>query len=374
MNIISSNSSIIYGQTTTITVTGITSVSVTPTDSVINEEFINNQYIFTLQPLESTLYYVSGYDSDYNLVIANETIYVNILVSSQNSNNTTNYNTPLNLNAFGSNIYTWYPNTYLNQTTGSSVICQPIKNITYTITGTDIFNTISEATLDIIVNTNLIFNPSEPTVYEGNLIKVNVSLGENSNDNINYTWRSTLTNYLPVSCANLKYGSSITLNPYQKLTYIVNAYSNNELITEGSIKINIVPKPMYVIDYEILPIRLNNLIINRNTKELKKELIKDKILSKRIIDFYYTTLQSAYRMEWTNKNGQTFKVKWVTVYQIANEIDGMLLGFEQQWKFFQYINNNQTRNGQTRSNFAFLLNNINQIYLEYPQKIYYIQQ
>lgn len=374
MDISSSNSSIIYGQTTTITVTGITSLSVTPTESVINEEFINNQYIVTLQPLESTLYYISGYDSADNLITVTETIYVNVLVSSQNSNNTTNYNTPINLNAFGSNTYTWYPNIYLNQTTGSSVICTPIKNITYIITGTDIFDTISTATLDIIVNSNLIFNPSEPIVYEGNLINISVNLNENNNDNINYTWRSTLTNYLPVSCANLKYGPSITLNPYQNLTYIVNAYSNNELITEGSIKINILPKPMYVIDYDILPVRLSNLIINRNAKELKKELIKDKILSKSIIDFYYTTLQTAYRMEWTNKNGQTIKVKWVTLYQIANEINGMLLGFEQQWKFFQYINNNQTRNGQTRSNFAFLLNNINQIYLEYPQKIYYIQQ
>jgi hypothetical protein len=371
MNIISSNSSIIYGQTTTITVTGITSVSVTPTDSVINEEFINNQYIFTLQPLESTIYYISGYDSDYNLVIVNETIYVNVLVSSQNSNNNTNYNTPIILNAFGCNTYTWYPDTYLNQNTGSSVICTPLKNITYTITGTDIFNTISEATLEINVNTNLIFNPSEPTVYEGNLIKINVSL---AGDNINYTWRSTLTNYLPVSCANLKYGQTLRLNPYQNLTYIVNAYSNNELITEGSVNIKIIPKPMYIIDYDILPLRLSNLIINRDTKELRKELIKDKKLSKSIIDFYYTTLQTAYRMEWTNKNGQTIKVNWVTIYQTVNETDSMLLGFEQQWKFFQYINNNQTRNGQTRSNFAFLLNNINQIYLEHPQKIYYIQQ
>jgi hypothetical protein len=133
-------------------------------------------------------------------------------------------------------------------------------------------------------------------------------------------------------------------------------------------------KPSYIIDYDILPLRLSNLILSRNARDLKKELLKDNVLSKSIIDFYYTTLQSAYRMEWTNKNGQSFKVKWITLYQVANETDGLILGFEQQWKFFQYINNHQTRNGNTQSNFAFLLNNINQLYLEYPQKIYYIQQ
>jgi len=372
MDITSTNTSIIYGESTTITVTGITSVSITPTNTVINEQFINNQYIFTLKPLQSTIYYISGYDSSDNLITANETIYVTILVSSQNTNNNTNYNSPINLTAFGCNTYTWYPSIYLNQTTGSTVICTPLKNITYIVTGTDIFDTISQQNIEIIVNTGLNFTPSQPNVYDGNLLKINVSL-ENSN-NITYTWRSTLTNYLPLYCANLKYGSSITLHPYQNLTYIVNAYSNNELITTDSIKINVTMKPSYIIDYDILPLRLSNLILSRNARDLKKELLKDNVLSKSIIDFYYTTLQSAYRMEWTNKNGQSFKVKWITLYQVANETDGLILGFEQQWKFFQYINNHQTRNGNTQSNFAFLLNNINQLYLEYPQKIYYIQQ
>jgi hypothetical protein len=79
-------------------------------------------------------------------------------------------------------------------------------------------------------------------------------------------------------------------------------------------------------------------------------------------------------MEWTNKNGISFKVNWYTLYQNLNESNEMILSFYQQWNFFKYINMNQTKNNNTKSNFAFLLNCVNEIYLEHPQKIYYIQQ
>ena len=131
---------------------------------------------------------------------------------------------------------------------------------------------------------------------------------------------------------------------------------------------------MEMIDNEVLPQKLYELIILRNSKVLKEELLKDLPLSKRIIKFYYTTLQTAYRLEWTNKNGSGFTVKWITVYQINNEASSMILNFTQLWKFFQYINQNQTRAQVTKSNFAFLLNNINQLFLENPQIVYYIQQ
>lgn len=372
MSVTSGSSSIVYGQSTIIIVNRLTNVTITPSNSVTNIENLNGEIIATVEPTISTIYYVTGYTSENNSVSFNETIYVNVLVIAEN-NNITNYNSPIILSAYGSVSYYWYPSLYLNQTEGNTVICTPLNDIEYTIIGTDIFNTESKFKISITVDTNLNFTPSNPTVYEGNLLKINVTLSGNI-DNINYVWRSTLTNYLPLSCANLRYGQMIKLHPYQNLDYIVNAYESDQLITSGNIKITIIPKPMQIIDVDILPYKLYNLIINRNSKGLKIELLKDRILAYKIMNFYYTTLQTAYRMEWTDKNGQTFKVKWITVYQIVNEIDGMLLGFEQQWKFFQFINNNQTRNNQTRSNFAFLLNNINQLYLEYPQQIYYIQQ
>jgi hypothetical protein len=72
-------------------------------------------------------------------------------------------------------------------------------------------------------------------------------------------------------------------------------------------------------------------------------------------------------MEWTNKNGISCKINWVTKYQIDNESNEMILSFEQQWRFFQYINLLNRQN--VTSNFGYLLNIVNSIYLEKTQKI-----
>jgi hypothetical protein len=77
-------------------------------------------------------------------------------------------------------------------------------------------------------------------------------------------------------------------------------------------------------------------------------------------------------MEWTNKNGIPFVVQWQTVYQITNKSIEMILSFEQQWKFFQYINYSRRSVKETSSNFAYLMNVVNSIYLENPQKVYLI--
>ena len=62
----------------------------------------------------------------------------------------------------------------------------------------------------------------------------------------------------------------------------------------------------------------------RNEKELTKQLIMNKKLSKKIINFYYTTLQTSYKMEFTNKNGIAVKIPWYTYYQEVNIINEMI--------------------------------------------------
>ena len=47
----------------------------------------------------------------------------------------------------------------------------------------------------------------------------------------------------------------------------------------------------------------------------------------------------------------------------------MILDFTQQWNFFAYINRNK-RGNMIISNFSYLLNIVNELYLEYVQKIY----
>jgi hypothetical protein len=187
--------------------------------------------------------------------------------------------------------------------------------------------------------------------------------------NITYVWKSKIFDTLPLNCIYYKYGTNIILHPYSTQEYNVTVYQNNNILTSGNIKINVIEKPMNVIDVDILPYILYETIIERDTKSLIILLNENKQLVTKIINFYYNTLQTAYRMEGTNKSGISFSIKWTTTYQIINESTEMILNFNQQWNFFKYINYNRERNNIITSNFSYLLNVINQIYLEYPQKI-----
>jgi hypothetical protein len=364
MSILATKTSIPYGENTTIIISDLHNISVTPNNSIENISYNGNETIFTVQPSISTIYYFRGYNSFNKPINLNMTIYITII--STDSIITTDYNTTTVLNVNGSLNYLWLPSLYLNQNTGSVVICTPLKNITYTIQGTDSFNTISLTYITVNINSNLIFNPPEPTIYDGNLLNLNVNCSL-STQNITYTWKSNLFNGLPSNCVDLKYGSEITIHPYNTVEYTVTAYSNSQILTVGYIQINVIPKPMNIIDTDILPYYLYNYIIERNKKQLEIELLKNKKLSFKIINFYYTTLQTAYRMEWTNKNGVSSKINWITYYQIQNKSNEMILSFEQQWRFFQYIHlfNRQNLN----SNFGYLLNIVNNLYLEKPKKI-----
>ena len=388
MSIIVSSTSIYYGETSTITIVDLTNITIEPSSSVIEIVPEGNNYIAIVKPSESTLYYITGYNAFQAIINLNTTIYVKTTVSKNVIE--TDYNYSIKLNAYGVVSYSWYPSTYLDITTGSSVTCTPTQNITYTVIGVDKFLTTTRNYIDVIVNSGLTFTPENPTVYSGNLLNLSVSFTWDNNvtnslffdrKNINvssnsltYTWKKSLFNGLPSYCVDLKYGDTITLHPYESQEYTVNSYNNGTLLTSGNIKINVLQKPSNIIDTDILPYEYYNLIIMRDRKELTAELIKNKVLSQKIIKFYYTTLQTAYNMEWTDKNGIPTTVNWTTLYQIANKSNVMILTFEQQWKFFQYINYNQRRNDQVLSNFAFLLNVVNSIYLEHPQKIYYIEQ
>lgn len=382
MSILITNSNISYGQSATIILQDLTNIVVSPMDSVASIVYNVNGIVITVLPTISTLYNIYGVDALSNIVEFNETIYVLPIVLSQTTNNSTvvPYGNPVTLIAYAGSSYLWYPETYLNTTSGSTVVCTPLNEITYTVQVTDPYDNINITYITISIMKELQFTPSNPTVYQSNLLKVSVNDAKDTSSNVDnslitYTWTPTTSKYLPEYCANIKYGSYITLHPEKNLEFIVDAYdSNNTLLISSPIKIVVIEKPMNILDFDILPYRLSPYILERNLIKLREELIKDVVLSQKIINFYYTTLQTAYRMEWTNKNGMPFKIKWLNNYQIYNDAIEMVISFKQQWNFFKYINNNQTRQNYTKSNFAFLLNTVNAIYLEHPQQIYLIQE
>ena len=359
-----------------------------PNDLSVNIKKINNNYtLVSVQPKTTTRYIIYGLDYNNNIAEFDESIQVNIALNYNNifyynTNNTNNepiiinvqYNSINTINLFGAYSYKITPNTFLTSSSinapNDTLTIQPLTSINYKIVGTDYFSNNSTIYISINVQYDFIFSPVEPTIYEGNKIEISAVQIGSKTSTLNYAWIPTTSKYLPPDQAGIKYGQNITLISYKSLEFIVEGFINNELVAINNIKINVIPKPSSVIDVDILPISLYTAIISRNSKELKELLIKDPILSKKIINFYYTTLQTAYRLEWTNKNGGNTLINWYSVYQQMNDTSPMILTFYQQWNFFQYIQLNQTRNHITKSNFAFLLNNVNQIYLEHPQQIY----
>jgi hypothetical protein len=361
MSVVVERESIFYGEETTITVSGLYNIIFNEDSSIISvSQTATTTYVAIVKPTISTIYYYTGTTADQLTYSSNVTVYVR--VTPLNRIVTTNFNTPITLTVFGCSSYFWYPSTYLNQTSGSTVISNPLESIKYYVDGTDQFNTVTRIAIEVIVESGLIFTPSNPVVYDGNLL--NLTVKYIGNPFANFSWKSNLFSGLKPYCVNLQYGDNIKINPYNNVSYKVDAFFNNSLITSGNIDITVIEKPVNIIDIDILPTSISNLVLTRDKKGLIKELIKNKILSKKLISFYYTTLQTAYRMEFTVKNGIPFKVPWQTVYQIVNESNGMILSFKQQWKFFGYINSN------AQSNFKFLLNTLNEIYLSTPQKIY----
>jgi hypothetical protein len=360
------NQSINYGDNAQIIVTDYNSINVSPLESVVSIVESGYDFIITVNPKQTTLYLIDGFDILGNSLNLSATIYVNVTIITNPI--TTNYNTAVNLDAFGSNKYLWYPSTYLNVNNSESVICTPLENITYTILGTDTYGVQSTTNLMVNVNTFMTFNPIKPEIFDGNLLNISVNYNNPNflmdSNLIEYKWISYLFTGLPQKCIYSKNGETITLHPYQTTSYTVNAYYNNNIISSDKIEINVIEKPSKIIDVDIIPYRLKDAVFSKNKKELIALLLKYKQLSKKIIDFYYTTLQTAYRMEFTNKSGIPFKVKWITLYQIKNKSNEMILSFNQQWRFFQYINNLLYD-----SNFKYLLNTVNELFLEKPQKI-----
>jgi hypothetical protein len=367
-----------------------------PIDNTLKINKINNDYsIVTISPITTTQYTIYGQDYNNNIVSYNKIIQVNFAIFYNNNYYYTNsenpikinayYNNPIILNLFGAISYSWNPSISLNLSKfkflNDTAVIIPINNLSYTITGTDNYSNTSIISFSINISYNFSFSPPNPTVFEGNKIEVSIVELDNDNNqvsldnhstNINYVWTPTTSKYLPPDQAGIKYGSNITVILYKSIEYIVNAFIGNELVGTNNVRINIIEKPSNVIDTDILPASLYMSIKERNSKELKKLLLKDRILSDKLINFYYTSLQTAYRLEWTNKNGGIVIANWYSIYQQMNETSPMVLTFEQQWKFFKYIQLNQTRNRITPSNFAFLLNNLNQLYLEKPEKVYLI--
>jgi len=362
-----------YGENTSVTTYNLKDVYIEPANNftkVINNSLYSSQYFtydIILQPSESTNYTLYGFNSNNQKVSFEFIIYINIILNI--STITINLNDEVLLRAFGSVNYTWTPNEYIIKNNNSSILAKPLNNISYIVESIDQYNHASSASVNIIVLDNLAFTPDNPTIYEGDLMSIIVSQENNIYSNMQYKWRSTKSFELPLEFANITYGNELTIHPFFTVSYVVEGSVNNELKARGFVEITVLEKPSKILDREIIPVQFYNDVINRNVEALKKNILTHPKISQKVLNFYYNILTNAYRMEFTDKVGGCLTVPWRANYNEINKINNFIVTFTQQWNLYAYINRFQRRQNITISNYAFLLNTINNLLLNKFYKI-----
>ncbi len=366
--LIAENPSINFGDTTTVIAENLTNIVWAGSTSIISIEDIpsNNSSIATVIPTQTTIYYVSGTDLATTYPVdLNVTVYVNPIINA--SSTSVIQGSTTTLSAQGGTEYTWIGLGLTSKTTtnysGTTITPTLYEPTNFTVYTTDAYNTKLSASIVINISEQLFYYPSELSVYTGNRLFIQVT---NPGDFVLH-WKPLKTVY--INPYPKEVGTSIILHPYQSETYLLEAYdSSGSLQIVEKLNIKVVDKPMNILDIDLLPYEWVQTILQRDKKSLRNLAIKNTGLSKKIIFFYFSVLQTASRTFWKGGSGCSFPMNYLTFYQIQQENNEMIITFTQQWKFFKYIQQNQIR--PSPSYFVFLINTLFEIYLEHPQKIY----
>ncbi len=251
--------------------------------------------------------------------------------------------------AYYVDTYEWFDDKGNTYPSTESIIYKPDKDvgiigITCIVTNFD--GATSTKTVYIQVLPNVILSKDVVNVYYTDEVIVK-AVGGNS-----YKWTAiNRSQYLPDSCYPEFTGDIMKFVPAERdYEYKVTAYDGLGNESSTTLKINVLEKPMSVLDKDLIPIILYDDVINRRKNQIIEKLKKDNRLLNQLTEFYNVTLMSAYKMEFQAKQGRGYRVPWITKYQIVNEQNYMLLSFQQQYQFLKYLL--MTRN----SNFLFLVN------------------
>jgi len=190
------------GQSATLTATGGTTYTWTPTATLSS----GTGPSVTATPAVTTTYTVTGTTSGCSGT-ATSTVTVNPAPVINVNSATICAGGSATLTATGATSYTWTPTATLSSGTGASVTATPATTTTYTVTGTTGTCT-GTATATVTVTSNPIINVNSATICSGQSATLNAT-GATS-----YTWTPTAT----LSSGT---GSSVTANPTSTTTYTV---------------------------------------------------------------------------------------------------------------------------------------------------------
>jgi len=368
------NQYLTYGNASYITIKNLKNIYIQPSDNtntIDKSSYLLNSYKYeiVINPQKSTSYTIFGLNAQNEKVSLSFILYVKITLNINEIS--INKGDSIVIKAYGSEDYTWTPSTYITQN-NNTITTSPTSSILYTASSTDFFGYSSEASVQINILDNLLFNPSEPVIYEGDLASIQVSQKDTSYSNISYSWRSKKSFELPLQYANIVHSDELNIHPFFSVSYLVEGKQDNNLLLRGSLSVVVLPKPSNILDREILPLIFYQEVITRNRDALREKIKKNIRIAFQVVAFYQNVLTYAYKQEFTNRMGANLKVPWRAYYNQKNKTNNFIITFRQQWSLYAYINQNQRKQSVTISNYAFLLNTINNLCL--PKNLNYFQK
>ncbi|TCZ67202.1 beta strand repeat-containing protein, partial [Flaviaesturariibacter aridisoli] len=206
VNVTASNPGICSGGSTTLTASGASTYSWSPSTGLS----ATTGSSVSASPTTTTTYTVTGTNSAG--CTSTETITVTV-----NPNPTVSVATPAaicaggsaTLTASGASTYSWSPSTGLSSTSGSSVTANPTTTTTYSVTGTNASGCTDTRTVTVTVNNlpSVTVSPSSAICSGGN--KVLTAGGAST-----YTWS-------PATGLSVTTGASVTASPATTTAYTV---------------------------------------------------------------------------------------------------------------------------------------------------------
>ncbi|MGZ4041852.1 MAG: beta strand repeat-containing protein [Bacteroidia bacterium] len=206
------------GSSDTLTATGLTSYTWTPSTGLS----ATAGSVVVATPSVSTIYTVTGTAGSCTST-ATSTVTVNPLptITVTPSPGGMCIGSSTTFTAGGGSTYTWSPGTGLSSTTGSTVTANPTVTTTYTVTGTNTNGCVNTCTVTLYVNANPIVTVNSATICYGDSCFL---IAHSLDSACNYGW-SPVT-YLDLSIQDIKNPKPVdTVRAYPPITtvYMVTA-------------------------------------------------------------------------------------------------------------------------------------------------------
>lgn len=338
-------------------VSGSTTYQVTAEPSVSSTEIIPYQVVTTANSGAATLTVIQ------NITILKELeIQIQILSSMpyemvEEGNLTVSpnvvtlfYGNSIQFTAIANDVvsYEWYDDKGRSYPSTQTIIYTPDSDVGYVYISCKVTNSVGATqtrTVIIQVLPNIILSKTDVKVYYTDEVYVK-AIGGNS-----YQWVAiNRSEYLPNSCYPTFDTDIMRFIPERDYEYQVTAYDGlgNESI--GYVKISVIPKPMEVLQNDLIPMSLYEDVLHRRKNVIIEKLKRDTNLLSQLTQFYNVQLQTAYKMEFQAKQGRGYRVPWISKYQITNQTNQMLVSFEQQYQLLRYLLN------APNCNLSFLIN------------------